>query len=60
MYARAEVSEQYKQAVREYLRQSSEFNRGRMSGLATSLGCLGVSIPEINEMSHTCEKEVSK
>ena len=54
----AEVREQYKQAVREYLGQSSEFNRDRMSGLATSLGCLGVSIPEIDEICHTCEEEV--
>ena len=58
MYARAEVSEQYKQAVRELILQRSDFNRGRMSGLATSLGCLGVSISEISEMCHICEEEV--
>ena len=53
-----EVREQYKQAVREHLKQRSEFNRGRFSGLATALGCFGVSISEINEMFHTCEEEV--
>ena len=58
MYARAEVAEQYKQAVREYLEQRSEFNRGRFSGLATALCWFEGSIGEIDEMFHTCQEEV--
>lgn len=50
------IKEEYKKAVREYLTQRSEFNRGRMFGLSTSLGCFKVSIAAIDEMFHSCEE----
>ena len=64
----AEVRGQYKQAVRQYLRHADpestdvhrtvSFYEGRMLGLDTALGCLGVGSDEIRKIYETCEEEV--
>lgn len=62
MYARAEVAEQYKQAVREYIRHTNDedisFQAGKMLGLKYALMSLGVNDNELNTMYFTCEEEV--
>jgi hypothetical protein len=66
MNAVAEVREEYKSAVRKYIRQSHspdavykrvEFYEGRMSGLEVALGVLGVGTDEVREMYNLCEEE---
>lgn len=66
MNAIAEVREEYKSAVRTYIRHSqgehtvyrrAEFYEGRMSGLEVALSVLGVDNDEIREMYKLCEEE---
>ena len=59
MYARAEVAEQYKQAVRQLLKfPRVAYHKGRVSGLGAALDCLGVTSDERREIRETCEEEV--
>lgn len=59
MNATQEVREQYKQAVKQCIQfPQLAFYKGRMSGLATALGVLGVTIDECREMCETCEEEI--
>lgn len=66
MNASAEIREEYKSAVRKYIRQTrstdsvykrAEFYEGRMSGLESALSVLGVDNDEIREMYNLCEEE---
>ena len=64
----AEVREQYKEAVREFLRQartkggieSLNFYEGMTVGLSRALGCLGVSADEIQEIYALCGDELAQ
>ena len=64
--ARAEAREEYKSAVREYIRHidtkdryhNVQFYEGRMLGLEVALGFLGIYNDEIKEMYRASEEEV--
>ena len=59
MYAKAEVAEQYKQAVRQLLKfPRVAYHKGRVSGLGAALDCLGVNSDERREIRETCEEGV--
>ena len=67
MNAVAEIREEYKSAVRQYIRQLHspdavykrvEFYEGRVSGLEVALSCLGVNNDEIRELYQACEEEM--
>ena len=62
----AEIKEEYKNAVRKYIRQSHsphavykrvEFYEGRMTGIEVALGIVEVDGEEIREMYNLCEEE---
>lgn len=66
MNAAAEIREEYKNAVRDYIKQTrgrdtaykrAQYYEGRMSGLEVALSCLGVDNDEIREMYNLCEEE---
>jgi len=66
MNAAAEVREEYKSAVRAWVKHSqgkhtvykrAQFYEGRMSGLEVALSVLGVDNDEIREMYKLCEEE---
>ena len=61
-----EIMEEYRSAVRMYIRQSrgkdtvykrAEFYEGRMSGLEVALGILGIDSDGIRDMHKLCEEE---
>ena len=61
-----EIMEEYRSAVRMYIRQSrakdsvykrAEFYEGRISGLEVALGILGIDSDGIRDMYKLCEEE---